>query len=56
MKKEDFGEVAELQWKAMVEHMKKQGKFKNCLAVYDNWLSLKADCGDKKVERGLLWQ
>ncbi|PQQ20146.1 uncharacterized protein Pyn_05136 [Prunus yedoensis var. nudiflora] len=52
VKKEDFSEVAELHWKAMVEHMKKQGKFKNCLAVYDNWLCLKADCGDKKVARG----
>lgn len=52
VKKEDLGEVAELQWKAMVEHMKKQGKFKNCLAVYDDWLSLKADCGDEKVAMG----
>ncbi|KAL6273385.1 hypothetical protein ACE6H2_024077 [Prunus campanulata] len=33
----DVGKVAELQWKAMVEHIRKQGKFKNCLAVYDNY-------------------
>ncbi|KAB2609242.1 hypothetical protein D8674_012410 [Pyrus ussuriensis x Pyrus communis] len=32
----NVGEVAELQWKTMVEEMKKQGKMKNCLAVCDN--------------------
>ncbi|PQQ05280.1 hypothetical protein Pyn_30714 [Prunus yedoensis var. nudiflora] len=32
----NFGELAEAQWKAMVEEMySKQGKFKNCLAVCD---------------------
>ncbi|PQQ11195.1 uncharacterized protein Pyn_13966 [Prunus yedoensis var. nudiflora] len=31
----DVGEVAELQWKRMVEDMLKLGKMKNCLAVCD---------------------
>ncbi|CAB4311774.1 unnamed protein product [Prunus armeniaca] len=31
----DVGQVAELQWKAMVTWFKKQGKLNNCLAVCD---------------------
>ncbi|XP_021802090.1 uncharacterized protein LOC110746184 [Prunus avium] len=31
----DVGQVTELQWKAMVMWLKKQGKLKNCLAVCD---------------------
>ncbi|CAL2272548.1 unnamed protein product [Prunus armeniaca] len=34
----DVGQVAEIQWKAMVEHIYlKQGKFKNCLPVCQNF-------------------
>lgn len=33
--KEDTAEVAELQWKRMVDDMVKEGKLKNCLAVCD---------------------
>ncbi|XP_020424544.1 uncharacterized protein LOC109950383 [Prunus persica] len=34
----DVGQVAEIQWKAMVEHIYlKQGKFKNCLPVCHNF-------------------
>ncbi|GAB4839718.1 hypothetical protein Ancab_020428 [Ancistrocladus abbreviatus] len=32
---EDGGEVAELQWKRMVEDVAKKGKLKNCLAICD---------------------
>ncbi|KAM1025802.1 hypothetical protein ACFX13_039555 [Malus domestica] len=32
----NVGEVAELQWKTMVEGMKKKGKMNNCLAVCDD--------------------
>ncbi|KAI3787294.1 hypothetical protein L1987_41659 [Smallanthus sonchifolius] len=32
---EDGGEVAELQWKRMVEDMSKKGKLNNCLAICD---------------------
>ncbi|KAL8477562.1 hypothetical protein ACS0TY_029743 [Phlomoides rotata] len=31
----DGGEVAELQWKRMVDDMRKKGKLSNCLAIYD---------------------
>ncbi|BFG38456.1 hypothetical protein CerSpe_247300 [Prunus speciosa] len=35
----DVGQVAEIQWKAMVEHIYlKQGKFKNCLPVCHNFV------------------
>ncbi|CAL9025890.1 unnamed protein product [Prunus brigantina] len=34
----DVGQVAEIQWKAMIEHIYlKQGKFKNCLPVCHNF-------------------
>ncbi|KAF9609323.1 hypothetical protein IFM89_015578 [Coptis chinensis] len=31
----DYGQVAELQWKRMVEDLSKKGKLKNCIAICD---------------------
>ncbi|KAM1097872.1 uncharacterized protein LOC126599137 [Malus sylvestris] len=51
----NVGEVAELQWKTMVENMKKQGKMKNCLAVCDNCIKfIRGKATEVSLALGLL--
>ncbi|KAL4185494.1 hypothetical protein AMTRI_Chr10g6230 [Amborella trichopoda] len=47
-------QVAELQWRRMVEHMKKQGKLSNCLAVCDVSGSMEGRPMEVCVALGLL--
>ncbi|KAL6175652.1 hypothetical protein ACLB2K_052291 [Fragaria x ananassa] len=50
----DSGQVAELQWKRMVEDMLKLGKMKNCLAVCDVSRSMSGNPMEVCVALGLL--
>ncbi|KAJ1391485.1 von Willebrand factor A-like domain superfamily [Sesbania bispinosa] len=50
----DGGEVAELQWKRMVDDLLKKGKMKNCLAVCDVSGSMSGIPMDVSVALGLL--
>ncbi|CAN6551015.1 unnamed protein product [Malus baccata var. baccata] len=50
----DIGQVAELQWKRMVEDMLKLGKMKNCLAVCDVSMSMSGTPMEVSVALGLL--
>ncbi|KAE9615249.1 hypothetical protein Lal_00048348 [Lupinus albus] len=51
---EDGGEVAELQWKRMVDDILKKGKMKNCIAVCDVSGSMCGDPMEVSVALGLL--
>jgi hypothetical protein len=51
---EDGGEVAELQWKRMVDDMLKKGKMRNCLAVSDVSASMSGIPMKVSVALGLL--
>ncbi|KAG5520557.1 hypothetical protein RHGRI_033214 [Rhododendron griersonianum] len=50
----DGGEVAELQWKRMVDDLSKKGKMKNCLAVSDVSGSMDGIPMDVSVALGVL--
>ncbi|CAN6706854.1 unnamed protein product [Malus baccata var. baccata] len=50
----DGGQVAELQWKRMVDDLLKQGKMKNCLAVCDVSGSMNGTPMEVSVALGLL--
>ena len=50
----DDNQVAELQWKRMVEVLLKQGKLKNCLAVSDVSVSMSRTPMEVSVALGLL--
>ncbi|KAK7275711.1 hypothetical protein RIF29_16833 [Crotalaria pallida] len=50
----DGGEVAELQWKRMVDDMLKKGKMKNCLAICDVSGSMSGTPMEVSVALGLL--
>ncbi|OIW16581.1 hypothetical protein TanjilG_02787 [Lupinus angustifolius] len=50
----DGGEVAELQWKRMVDDLLKKGKMKNCIAVCDVSGSMCGDPMEVSVALGLL--
>ena len=50
----DGGQVAELQWKRMVEDLLKQGKLKNCLAVSDVSGSMSGTPMEVSIALGLL--
>ncbi|TQE05071.1 hypothetical protein C1H46_009363 [Malus baccata] len=50
----DVGQVADLQWKRMVEDMLKLGKMKNCLAVCDVSGSMEGTPMEVSVALGLL--
>ncbi|PON51906.1 hypothetical protein PanWU01x14_213190 [Parasponia andersonii] len=51
---DDGGQVAELQWKRMVEDLSKEGKLKNCLAVSDVSGSMSGTPMEVSVALGLL--
>ncbi|GMN49336.1 hypothetical protein TIFTF001_018505 [Ficus carica] len=50
----DDGQVAELQWKRMVDDLSKPGKFKNCLAVSDVSKNMKGVPMEASLAFGLL--
>ncbi|KAF3430931.1 hypothetical protein FNV43_RR25661 [Rhamnella rubrinervis] len=51
---EDGGQVAELQWKRMVDDLLKKGKLKNCIAVSDVSGSMNGTPMEVSVSLGLL--
>ncbi|EOA20127.1 hypothetical protein CARUB_v10000406mg [Capsella rubella] len=54
LKDGDGGQVAELQWKRMVDDLKKKGTLKNCIAISDVSGSMEGDPMEVAVALGLL--
>jgi hypothetical protein len=51
---EGCAELANLQWKEMIEHLTMKGKFKNCLASCDVSPNMNGFCTTVSIALGLL--
>ena len=54
LKDKDGRQVAELQWKRMVDDLLKKGKLKNCLAICDVSGSMRGEPMEVSVALGVL--